>query len=107
MAVYLDTALLIPLLFAEPASLAARERLRNETNIAVSRWTLAEFASAAAFKIRTGQTDEATAQQALGKLHALVAAGNLPVADVIAADFERDRRNTTGSGHGRQPDKHG
>ena len=89
MAVYLDTSILIPLFFREPASLAARERLRKETKTSISRWTLAEFASAAAFKIRNGQTDEATAQQALGKLRTIVANGGLSVADVIAADFER------------------
>jgi uncharacterized protein len=89
MAAYLDTSILIPLFFAEPASRAARERLRKEPGITLSRWTLAEFASAAAFKIRTGQTDEVTAQQALGKLHALVAGGELPVAEVVAADFDR------------------
>lgn len=105
MAIYLDTSALIPLFFAEPASLAARERLRNETGIAVSRWTLAEFASAAAFKICTGQTDEAIAQQALGKLHALVAGGDLAVADVVAADFERAAQLCTAHASGlRTPD---
>ena len=91
MAVYLDTSVLIPLFFRESTSLAARERLRRETGISIStsRWTLAEFASAAAFKIRNGQTDEATAQQALGKLRTIVANGGLPVAEVIATDFER------------------
>lgn len=105
MAVYLDTSLLIPLFFAEPASLAARARLRKEQAVTISRWTLAEFASAAAFKIRTGQTDEATAQQALGKLHALVAGGELPVADVVNADFERAAQLCTAHASGlRTPD---
>jgi len=89
MAVYLDTSLLIPLFFAEPASRIVRNRLRQEQSIVISRWTLAEFASAAAFKIRTSQTDEVIAHQALGKLDALVAGGNLPVTDVVTADFER------------------
>lgn len=105
MAAYLDTAILIPLFFAEPASLAARARLRKEKGIAISRWTLAEFASAAAFKIRSGQTDEATAQQALGKLHALVAGGDLPVVDILAADFDRAAQLCTAHASGlRTPD---
>ena len=105
MAVYLDTSILIPLFFREPASIAARERLRKETGTAISRWTLAEFASAAAFKIRNGQTDEATAQQALGKLRTIVANSGLSVADVIAADFERAEQLCTAHASGlRTPD---
>lgn len=105
MTVYLDTSLLIPLFFAEAASRAARERLHKEPRIVISRWTLAEFASAAAFKIRTGQTDETTAQQALGKLHDLVAGGELAVADVVTADFERAAQLCTAHASGlRTPD---
>ena len=105
MTVYLDTSILIPLFFREPATLAARERLRGETGTAISRWTLAEFASAAAFKIRNGQTDETTAQQALGKLRTIVANGGLSVADVIAVDFDRAAQLCTAHASGlRTPD---
>jgi predicted nucleic acid-binding protein len=111
MAVYLDTSILIPLFFREPTSLAARERLRKEAGISgvsaitISRWTLTEFASAAAFKIRNGQTDEATTQQALGKLRTIVADGGLSVAEVIAADFERAAQFCTAHACGlRTPD---
>lgn len=105
MVAYLDTSSLIPLFFAEPASCAVREHLRKGPRIALSRWTLAEFASATAFKIRTGQTNEATARQALAKLHALVAGGELPVAEVVTADFERAAQLCTAHASGlRTPD---
>lgn len=89
MAVYLDTSFLVPLFFHETASAAVLTRARGESELWISHWTLAEFASAVAFKLRTGQTTETTAQQATAKLQAILTANGLIVAEVHAADFER------------------
>ncbi len=89
MAAYLDTSILVALFFHEGASAAARERAGRETQLWVSRWTLAEFASAVAYKRRLAQTDEATAVQAKQRLHAVLADGGLQVVEVERADLER------------------
>jgi uncharacterized protein len=89
MAVYLDTSVLVALFFHEGASAAARARASREPQLWVSRWTLAEFASAVAFKRRQAQTDAATARKASARLNAIVADGGLQVADLERADFER------------------
>ena len=56
MAAYLDTSFLVPLFFHETASAAVLVRARSESELWISHWTLAEFSSAVAFKLRTGQT---------------------------------------------------
>ena len=89
MAAYLDTSILVALFFHEGASAAARERAGRETRLWVSRWTLAEFASAAAYKRRNAQTDEATAVEAKKRLFAVLAEGGLQVVDIERSDLER------------------
>ena len=89
MAAYLDTSHLVALFFNEPASTAARERASREKRLWVSTWTLAEYASAVAFKLRSKQTTLRTAGEARLRLNAIVASGGLDVIDVERADIER------------------
>jgi len=89
MAAYLDTSVLVALFFHEDASAAARARAGRESRLWTSRWTLAEFASAVAYKRRSAQTDEATALEAKARLQAVLDDGGLQVVDIERADFER------------------
>jgi uncharacterized protein len=89
MAAYLDTSFLVPLFFHETASTAVLDRARSESELWISHWTLAEFSSAVAFKLRTGQTDENTSRQATARLQSILNAQGLIVAEVRATDFER------------------
>ena len=89
MAAYLDTSFLVPLFFHETASAAVLVRARSESELWISHWTLAEFSSAVAFKLRTGQTDENTSRQATARLQAILTGHGLIVAEVRATDFER------------------
>jgi predicted nucleic acid-binding protein len=88
-AAYLDTSLLVALFFHEEASAAARKRAGRDDRLWVSRWTLAEFASAVAYKLRTAQTDETTALEAKRRLLEILAADGLQVVDIERADLER------------------
>lgn len=88
-AAYLDTSVLVSLFFREEASAAARKRAGREMQLWVSRWTLAEFASAVAYKLRTAQTDEATAVEAKSRLLAVLAEDGLQVVDIERSDLER------------------
>ena len=89
MAAYLDTSQLVPLFFNEPGSQAVRERAGRERRLWVSTWTLAEFASAVAFKLRSHRTTTKTADEARRRLNTVVASGGLDVIDVERADIER------------------
>ena len=89
MAAYLDTSHLVPLFFNEPGSRAVRARAGRERRLWVSTWTLAEYASAVAFKLRSGQTTPKTADEARLRLSAVVASGGLDVIDVERVDIER------------------
>lgn len=89
MAAYLDTSVLVALFFHEDASAAARARASRENQLWVSRWTLAEFASAVAYKRRSAQTDEDTAAQASARLLAVLDEGGLQVVDIERGDVER------------------
>lgn len=89
MAAYLDTSHLVPLFFNEPGSQAVRERAGRERRLWVSTWTLAEFASAVAFKLRSHRTTAKTADEARRRLNTVVASGGLDVIDVERADIER------------------
>lgn len=88
MGVYLDTSALVSMHFKEIHTTALLDWLDSVhgTDLAVSQWTLTEFSSAAAFKLRTKQiTDE---EEAIG--HALFAetlAEFLAVVDVLPSDF--------------------
>lgn len=52
--IYLDTSVLVPLFVAEPQSAAVRAWLKANTDqaLAISDWSLAEFASAMGVKVR-------------------------------------------------------
>ena len=86
MAAYLDTSVLVPLFFQEAGTVSARAEIGSEASRWVSHWTLAEFASATAFKLRTGQIDPATAETA-ERLFAEFVASGLTVVDVLREDF--------------------
>lgn len=92
MAIYLDTSATVPLFFNEPASMSALARIAREHEIGLSRWTLAEFSSATAFKIRTRQTDEMTAGAALALLRAKLSRGDFFLAELERADFDEAAR---------------
>lgn len=92
MAVYLDTSVIVPLFFNESASMSALARIATEREIWVSRWTLAEFSSATAFKIRTRQTDEATASAALALLRAKLSRGDFCLSELERIDIEAATR---------------
>lgn len=89
MPAHLDTSILVALFFHEAVSAAARKRAGRETQLWVSRWTLAEFASAVAYKRRRAQTDEASAAEAKRRLLGVLAEGGLQVVDIERADLER------------------
>ena len=89
MAAYLDTSVLVALFFHEEASAAARARAGRENQLWASRWTLAEFASAVAFKRRCAQTDAATERQVKARLRAVLDDGGLQVVDIERHDLER------------------
>lgn len=63
--VYIDTSALVPAFIQEPKSAAVIDWLEGSgTRLLVSEWSIAEFASAAAIKVRTGQIGAALAKQA-------------------------------------------
>ncbi len=89
MAACLDTSALVALFLHEDAGAAARVHAGTEGQLWVSRWTLAEFASAVAYKRRVAQTDETTALQAKARLLAVLDDGGLQVVDIERRDLER------------------
>jgi len=86
MAAYLDTSVLVPLFFNEAGTAAARTEVARDTSVWISYWTLAEFSSAIAFKLRSGQTDAATAATARLLFDGFLAS-HLTVVDVQREDF--------------------
>lgn len=86
MAVYFDTSVLVPLFFNEAGTSAARLEIAQEMSPWVSHWTLAEFSSAVAFKLRSAQVDAVTASAAR-RLFAELVASRLTVVDVLREDF--------------------
>jgi len=86
MAAYFDTSVLVPLFFNESGTSAARAELARDAAAWVSYWTLAEFSSAIAFKLRSGQTDATTAATARRLFDAFLAS-HLTVVDVQREDF--------------------
>lgn len=86
MAAYFDTSVLIPLFFNEAGTATARQKIAREPAAWVSHWTLAEFSSATAFKLRGGQVDEPTATTARRMFQQFVAS-RLTVVDVLREDF--------------------
>lgn len=88
MTLYLDTSTLVPLFFREPASIAVLARIETEEELWISRWTLAEFSSAAAFKLRRRETRAAIVSAALALLDAKIAAGGFRLAEVEHNDLD-------------------
>jgi len=63
--VYVDTSALVPAFIREPKSAAMLEWLETSgQRLIVSEWSITEFASAAAIKVRTGEIAPALAKQA-------------------------------------------
>ena len=63
--IYIDTSALVPVFIREPKSEAVIGWLESsDQRLAISEWSLVEFASAAAIKVRTGQAAPSLAKQA-------------------------------------------
>jgi hypothetical protein len=67
--IYLDTSALVPVFIREPKSEAVIAWLESSgERLAISEWSLVEFASAAAIKVRTGQAVANLAKQAMARV---------------------------------------
>jgi predicted nucleic acid-binding protein len=89
--IYLDTSVLVPLIVPEASSGKARawrERLSatQRKELAVSAWTLTEFASAMGLKARTRELTRNQGDAALTLLHEVVLP-NIGLVEVTATDF--------------------
>lgn len=63
--VYIDTSAIVPAFIREPKSEAVLAWLESSgQRLVVSEWTIAEFASAAAIKVRTGEIAPTLAKRA-------------------------------------------
>ncbi len=68
--IYVDTSALVPVFIREPKSEAVIGWIESSgERLAISEWSLVEFASAAAIKVRTGQTAAKLAKQATARVH--------------------------------------
>jgi predicted nucleic acid-binding protein len=68
--IYIDTSALVPVFIREPKSEAVISWIESSgERLAISEWTLVEFASAAAIKVRTGQTAVNLVKQATVRAH--------------------------------------
>lgn len=68
--IYIDTSALVPVFIRESRSEAVIGWLESSgERLAISEWSMVEFASAAAIKVRTGQTAASVAKQATARLH--------------------------------------
>ena len=68
--IYVDTSALVPLFIREPNSDAVIDWLESSgERLAMSEWTLVEFASAAAIKLRTGQATVNLVKQATARMY--------------------------------------
>ena len=68
--IYVDTSALVPVFIREPKSEAVIGWLESSgERLAISEWSLVEFASAAAIKVRTGQAAASLAKQATERVH--------------------------------------
>ena len=87
MTLYLDTSLLVSALTNEAATDRVQEWLdRQSDSLAISDWVAAEFSSALAIKLRTGQLDAASRMAALAMFADWVA-GVLLVLPVSSVHF--------------------
>lgn len=68
--IYVDTSALVPIFIREPKSEAVIGWIESSgERLAISEWSLVEFASAAAIKVRTGQMAANLAKQATARVH--------------------------------------
>lgn len=68
--IYVDTSALVPLFIREAKSEAVLAWLETaDQRLTISEWTLVEFASAAAIKVRTGQITAHLAKRATVGVH--------------------------------------
>jgi len=71
--IYVDTSALVPVFIREPKSEAVIGWIESSgEKLAISEWSLVEFSSAAAIKVRTGQTTANLAKQATVRAHEFV-----------------------------------
>ncbi len=67
--IYVDTSALVPVFIREPKSEAVIGWLESSgERLAISEWSLVEFASAAAIKVRTGHAAANLAKQAIARV---------------------------------------
>ena len=67
--VYVDTSALVPMFIREPKSEALLEWLESrEERLVISEWSLVEFASAAAIKVRSGYATAGLARNAMAQV---------------------------------------
>ena len=67
--IYVDTSALVPVFIREPTSEAVIGWIESSgERLAISEWSLVEFASAAAIKVRTGRTAANLAKQATARV---------------------------------------
>ena len=67
--IYVDTSALVPVFVLEPKSEAVIAWLESSgERLAISEWSLVEFASAAAIKVRTGEAAANLAKQATARV---------------------------------------
>ena len=67
--IYVDTSALVPAFIREPKSEAVLAWIENSgERLVVSEWAIAEFSSAAAIKVRTGEIAPAMARQARARV---------------------------------------
>lgn len=68
--IYVDTSALVPVFIREPKSEALIGWIESSgERLAISEWSLVEFASAAAIKVRTGQATAKLAKEATERAH--------------------------------------
>lgn len=68
--IYIDTSALVPVFIREPKSEAVIGWIESSGDrLAISEWSLVEFGSAAAIKVRTGQMAVNLARQATTRVH--------------------------------------
>ncbi|OGA71026.1 MAG: hypothetical protein A3G83_11225 [Betaproteobacteria bacterium RIFCSPLOWO2_12_FULL_68_20] len=68
--IYVDTSALVPVFIREPKSEAVIAWIESSgERLAISEWSLVEFASAAAIKVRTGQSAANLVKQATARVH--------------------------------------